>query len=103
MEAALNHREPDRVPLDMNITLNAYLRVRDYLGLPPEPDVAYDRFGGRTGHGGGHIDRMLAGGGARLLKVGLGFDFQVFDRVPMGKTDVRLDVIVTETETMRCT
>lgn len=44
VEAALNHREPDRVPLDMNITLNAYLRLREYLDLPPEPDVAYDRF-----------------------------------------------------------
>lgn len=37
---ALNHKEPDRVPYDMGATvvtgiqLNAYARLRDYLGLP---------------------------------------------------------------------
>ncbi len=44
VEAALNHREPDRVPLDFSITLDAYIRLRDYLGLPPEEKISYDRF-----------------------------------------------------------
>jgi uroporphyrinogen decarboxylase len=44
VETALNHREPDRVPLDLSITLNAYVKLRTYLGLPPDEDVQADRF-----------------------------------------------------------
>jgi uroporphyrinogen decarboxylase len=41
---ALNHQEPDRIPLDMmgNATMlldETYLRLRDHLGLPPIPPV----------------------------------------------------------------
>lgn len=42
--AALNHQEADRVPLDLNITLNAYIALRDHLGLPPEDEISADRF-----------------------------------------------------------
>lgn len=31
--AALEHREPDRVPIDMNPVLDFYLNLKDYLGL----------------------------------------------------------------------
>ena len=44
VEVALAHQEPDRVPTDLNISLNAYLRLREHLGLPPEEDVKADRF-----------------------------------------------------------
>lgn len=44
VEAALAHKEPDRVPIDLNITLNAYVRLREYLGLPAEDKVDADRF-----------------------------------------------------------
>lgn len=43
VETALAHQEPDRVPLDMNITLIPYVRLREYLGLPAE-SAAADRF-----------------------------------------------------------
>ena len=41
--AALKHKEPDRVPLDLGatgcttMTVKAYARLRAHLGLPPEP------------------------------------------------------------------
>jgi len=41
---ALNHEEPDRIPVDMNGTLvtalvrTAYNGLREHLGLPPDPD-----------------------------------------------------------------
>jgi len=44
IEAALNHQEADRVPLDLSITLNAYIRLREYLGLPAEEKIQADRF-----------------------------------------------------------
>lgn len=38
----LNHREPDRVPFNLNLTVDVYHQLRDYLGLPPEPDKGMD-------------------------------------------------------------
>ena len=41
--AALNHQEPDLVPIDMGSTENttlcqiAYINLREYLGMPPDP------------------------------------------------------------------
>jgi uroporphyrinogen decarboxylase len=46
--AALNHCEPDRVPIDFSghrssgIAAMAYARLRDYLGLPKQPLRVYD-------------------------------------------------------------
>ena len=46
--AALNHREPDRVPIDFSghrssgIAAIAYPKLREYLGLPPKPIRVYD-------------------------------------------------------------
>ncbi len=67
------------------------------------PGVAFGRNGERIGHGGGHYDRILSR--ARpdgALKVGLGYDFQVFDFLPQEKNDVRLDMVVTESRVIRC-
>lgn len=40
----LNHREPDRVPMDLTITLGAYTRLVNHLGMAkevdPEPKIA---------------------------------------------------------------
>jgi uroporphyrinogen decarboxylase len=44
VKTALNHREPDRVPMDLTITLGAYTKLVKYLGMErevdPEPKVA---------------------------------------------------------------
>ena len=46
--AALNHREPDRVPIDFSghrssgIAAMAYPKLREFLGLPPKPVRVYD-------------------------------------------------------------
>lgn len=46
--SALNHREPDRVPLDLSghrssgISAIAYARLREHLGLPARPVRVYD-------------------------------------------------------------
>jgi 5-formyltetrahydrofolate cyclo-ligase len=58
------------------------------------PALAYDRMGHRLGHGGGHYDRIL--GSWAGFRVGVAFEFQVFDQVPMGSQDVPVDLVVTE-------
>ncbi len=64
------------------------------------PLVAFDRRGGRLGRGGGFYDRTLrAHPGARVI--GVGSASCEVASVPMGLLDVRLDLIVTEGETIR--
>lgn len=56
------------------------------------PGVAFDRRGGRLGRGKGYYDRLLAGMGA--IKVGLCFDFQRVDAVPLDAHDVPMDRVI---------
>jgi 5-formyltetrahydrofolate cyclo-ligase len=61
------------------------------------PGLAFDRRGGRLGHGGGHYDRLLVGAALRrAFKAGLALECQVTARVPMQKRDIRMDAVVTE-------
>ncbi|HET7854410.1 MAG TPA: 5-formyltetrahydrofolate cyclo-ligase [Candidatus Methylomirabilis sp.] len=60
------------------------------------PGLAFDLEGNRLGRGGGHYDRTLACIGPKVLKIGLAFDFQVVDRLPVEARDVPVDCVVTE-------
>ncbi len=64
------------------------------------PGVAFDRFGGRLGRGGGFYDRGLAR--AEMLtgprRLGVGFAFQVVERVPSEAFDQPVHGILTEQE-----
>jgi 5-formyltetrahydrofolate cyclo-ligase len=66
------------------------------------PLAAFDRAGGRVGYGGGFYDRTLAQLRAqgRALAVGVGFSAQEAAAIPREPTDEKLDMIVTETETI---
>jgi uroporphyrinogen decarboxylase len=44
VETALRHEEPDRVPLGMSLTIDAYTRLRAHLGLEIDPNPQIDRF-----------------------------------------------------------
>ncbi len=62
------------------------------------PGVAYDTMGGRLGRGGGYFDRQLSGVSHPII--GLGFEFQVLDALPVAPTDRRVDQIITEKRTL---
>ncbi len=72
------------------------------LDLVVVPGVAFDVHGGRLGHGQGYYDRLLAGVRRRTVLVGIAFDCQVVDRVPVEDHDVRMDVLVTQSRTVFC-
>ena len=68
----------------------------DQVGLVLVPGVAFDRLGGRLGQGGGFYDRLLADlEGA--FSVGVAFEAQIVDTLPLEDHDVALDALVTET------
>jgi 5-formyltetrahydrofolate cyclo-ligase len=67
------------------------------------PGVAFDRRGHRVGYGGGFYDRFLLELRPDALRVGVCFSLQVADTdLPGGSFDLPVDVIVTESETIRC-
>ena len=60
------------------------------------PCVVFDRKGGRCGHGAGYYDRFLAALAPDVTKILIAFDAQETSEVAMEKTDVPMDLIVTE-------
>lgn len=68
-----------------------------HVDLVVTPGLAFDRSGGRLGHGGGHYDRLLAGMAMQhAFKVGLALECQLVARIPMNARDICLDAVVTE-------
>ena len=64
------------------------------------PGLAYDRQGGRLGYGSGFYDRFLDRydvlGLPHPYKLGVCFDIQLQDELPMEQHDLRVDRIITE-------
>lgn len=61
------------------------------------PGVAFDAGGGRLGQGGGYYDAFLQGLGHRPRAVGVGYESQLVDAVPVEAHDQKIDGLVTET------
>jgi 5-formyltetrahydrofolate cyclo-ligase len=60
------------------------------------PGVVFDRRGGRIGHGWGYYDRLLRSVRPDCWLVGLAYESQVVEEVPMEPQDVFVDLVVTE-------
>ncbi len=67
------------------------------------PGVAFDRSGGRIGYGGGFYDRLFPRTRVGAVRAGIAFDLQIVEHeLPAGHFDLRVDLVVTETRTLRC-
>ncbi|HBC87786.1 MAG TPA: 5-formyltetrahydrofolate cyclo-ligase [Lentisphaeria bacterium] len=64
------------------------------------PGIAFDRNGGRLGHGKGIFDRLLSD--ASGFKIGICYEWQMIESVPSDGRDVMMDMIVTESAVYRC-
>jgi 5-formyltetrahydrofolate cyclo-ligase len=66
------------------------------------PGLAFDRNGGRIGYGGGYYDRFAQAVRSRTehagqpLWVGVGYETQLAEDIPLEQHDLRMDCIVTE-------
>lgn len=67
------------------------------------PGVAFTRDGARLGYGGGFYDRLLAVIQHRPSLVAGAFSTQVVQQLPQITTDRKVEWLVTEKETIRCT
>jgi 5-formyltetrahydrofolate cyclo-ligase len=67
------------------------------------PAVAFDRAGRRVGYGGGYYDAFFPSTRGDAHRIGIAFGLQVLsETLPAGNADLRVDAIVTESETIRC-
>lgn len=63
------------------------------------PGVAFDKHCNRLGRGGGYYDRFLSYRRGSVL-VGVAFDFQLVEQVPMGHFDRHLDMVICPSQTI---
>ncbi|MDE7414585.1 MAG: 5-formyltetrahydrofolate cyclo-ligase [Muribaculaceae bacterium] len=63
------------------------------------PGVAYDRSGNRLGRGKGFYDRLLAS--TRATKIGVGYEFQIVDEIPVDPFDVKMDMVISQKTVIR--
>ena len=82
----------------------AELRTRSEKSVGPEdldlvmvPGVAFDRRGGRMGHGKGYYDKLLQHARPNTPLVALAFECQMFPEIPVASHDIFMDKIITET------
>ena len=60
------------------------------------PGVVFDELGGRIGYGGGYYDKYLSNLDKTIPKAALCYEFQIIDKVPTEKHDIKADCIITE-------
>jgi 5-formyltetrahydrofolate cyclo-ligase len=66
------------------------------------PGVAFARDGARLGYGKGFYDRLLAQMTHRPALVAAAFALQIVEQIPQEATDIKVEWIVTEQETIIC-
>ncbi|MDE6380881.1 MAG: 5-formyltetrahydrofolate cyclo-ligase [Muribaculaceae bacterium] len=66
----------------------------DDIELMVVPAVAFDRKGNRLGRGKGFYDRLLST--SKATKIGVGYEFQLFDSIPSEPHDVAMDMVITQ-------
>jgi 5-formyltetrahydrofolate cyclo-ligase len=65
------------------------------------PGVAFDRYGGRLGYGKGFYDRFFARTRTSAVVIGIAFEIQVVERIPVEPHDHPLDALITERGVLR--
>ena len=72
--------------------------IENRIDLIIVPGVAFDRRLNRLGRGRGFYDRLLSA--LHVPRIGVCFDFQLFDEIPAEDFDRKMDAVVTEKETL---
>lgn len=62
------------------------------------PGVGFDRYKNRLGYGGGFYDRLLPRLSKNIPKIALCFQVQLIESIPCFAHDIRVDKIISETE-----
>lgn len=71
----------------------------DEIELIVVPAVAYDNKGNRLGRGKGFYDRLLQS--TKATKIGVCYDFQLLDEIPVEEHDVPMDIVITQSAVLK--
>jgi 5-formyltetrahydrofolate cyclo-ligase len=66
------------------------------------PGVAFTRDGARLGYGGGYYDKLLADMAQQPVLAAAAFALQIVEQLPQEATDIKVQWIFTEQETIAC-
>ena len=66
------------------------------------PGSVFDRTGGRLGYGGGYYDRFFSQEAPHAVRIGVAYELQLIDRVPVEAHDQFMDFLVTEDKIYIC-
>lgn len=94
---------PSYVSPDLSFTAGAYgikeptvtseARVED-IDVAIIPGIAFTPSGGRLGFGKGYYDKFLSE--FKGIKIGICYEFQLLDKLPLSEHDINMDIIITE-------
>lgn len=76
---------------DCNIEINP-----EHIDLVIVPGVAFDKYGYRIGFGAGYYDMFLKNIRHDCVKIGLAFEMQIIEDLPIENHDIPVDIIITE-------
>jgi len=60
------------------------------------PGIVFDLEGGRYGYGGGYYDRFFLTISPDTIKIAIAFDIQIHKKIPLSRSDIRVDMLITE-------
>lgn len=69
----------------------------DEIDIVIVPGVAFDRLGRRIGFGKGCYDRFLRSVKPEVFCIGLAFEMQMVENIPVEEYDEKVDMVITET------
>lgn len=58
------------------------------------PGIAFDKRGHRIGYGKGYYDDLLKK--TKCPKIGLAYDFQIIDKIPVDEWDIKVDKVISD-------
>ncbi|MDQ3264810.1 MAG: 5-formyltetrahydrofolate cyclo-ligase [Myxococcota bacterium] len=92
--------EPGRLGVREPTSSSELISV-DQIDLFVVPGLGFAQGGKRLGRGGGYYDATLRAASQRSRRVGLAFSEQIVPELPTNGDDVDMDLVVTESESLR--
>lgn len=88
----LSDLEPDEMGI---LTPKSSQAASDPFDIAITPGLGFTERGERLGYGRGYYDRWFSRNKVKT-KIGIAFEIQIVDKLPLEKTDMPLDILVTE-------
>ncbi len=90
----LSNLEPDNIGI---LTPKSGEILSGTVDIAVTPGLGFTKKGGRMGYGRGYYDRWFSKNKVKI-KIGVAFEEQIITHLPLEKTDINMDIVITEKE-----